>query len=93
MNKEEALNVQLVLEELKATGTKIQSVLCSKERFKTAAEARAWCKAHNFKSSKVDETDDYYRFRQFPPGNCTSGTYGTISLTDGVKAVTCVPKE
>lgn len=73
-------------------GMKVQSVLCSKERFKSAREAAQWCHEHNFKAGDVDETDRYYRFRQFPPSRCQEGTIRTIELTDGVKATVCIPK-
>jgi hypothetical protein len=79
------------IEMLKAT-TKVQSVLCSKKRFKTAEEAKKWVTSHGFKASKIDTTDQYYRFRQFDPGKCKDGTLRTISLTKGVKAIICIPK-
>ncbi|MEN3007247.1 MAG: HK97 family phage prohead protease [Candidatus Methanosuratincola petrocarbonis] len=81
-----------LLEWLSAKGTKVQSVLCSKERFKSVQEAAQWCREHNFKADKTDETDNYYRFRQFPPSQCQEGTIRTIELTDGVKATVCIPK-
>lgn len=85
--------IEYKLVELRATGSKVQSVLCSKKRFKTAAAARKWCKSHKFHTKKLDETSNFYRFRQFPPGKCTGGTHGTINLTQGVQAHVCVPKE
>ena len=72
--------------------TKVQSVLCSKKRFKSAKEAAQWCRDHDFKASDLDETDEYYRFRQFEPSRCKEGSFRTIELTDGVKAVICQPK-
>ena len=70
----------------------VQSVLCSKKRFKTEKAAAKWVTDHGFKNNGVDETDEYYRYRQFPPGDCESGSDRTISLTNGVKAVTCKRK-
>lgn len=77
---------------LTGKGMRVQSVLCSKERFKSAKEAAQWCREHDFKAGDVDETDQYYRFRQFPPSRCRDGTIRTIALTDGVKATVCIPK-
>lgn len=73
-------------------GTRPQSILVPKDGF-TKAEAEKWCKDHDFKA-EADETDNYYRFRQFDPGQC-SDTPKTITLSekDGIKAVICTPKE
>lgn len=72
-------------------GSRIQSVLCSKDRFRTLSEAKRWCRENGFKTNDVDETENYYRFRQFPPEKCRENTFRTIELTDGVKAIICIP--
>lgn len=69
--------------------TEVQSVLCSKEKFKSADDARKWCEDHDYKAGDLDETDDFYRFRQFEPSECSEGSLRTIELTEGVKAVIC----
>ena len=69
--------------------TTIQTVIMSKEIFKTVAEARAWLKDNDFKSGKVDEKEDSFRFRQFSPKECKDGSFRTINLTEGVSAVIC----
>lgn len=74
---------------LSRKGMAVQSVLCSKKKFSTAADAAAWCNEHDFHAGKVDETEDTYRFRQFDPGECQEGSFRTTSLTDGVQAVVC----
>jgi len=71
--------------------TKVQSVLCGKSKFKSADEARAWCSSHKFHTGKMDETADYYRFRQFEPSACQPKSFRTISLAPGVSAVICRP--
>jgi len=71
--------------------TKVQSVICSKSRFKSAAEARSWCTGHNFKGGGMDETENSYRFRQFEPSACQPKSFRTISLDTGVSAVICRP--
>jgi len=73
--------------------TKIQSLVLSKEKFKTLASARKWVLDHEFKADKVDETEQSWRFRQFPPEQCIDGSFRTIPLEDGVSAVICRPKE
>lgn len=70
-----------------AAGTKIQTLIFSKEKFKTADQAKKWAKDHNFKSGKVDETGESFRLRQVDPGKFKKGSLRTISLTDGVKSV------
>jgi len=70
-----------------AKNTTVQTVICSKDRFDSADAARSWVKAHDFKSTKTDETERSYRFRQREPGDFQPGSFRTISLTDGVSAV------
>lgn len=79
---------------LKQTSTQTQSLIMSRDRFKTAEDARKWIAEQDgkFSSDKMDETEDTYRFRQMPPGHCQEAHIRTIELTDGVKAVICRPK-
>lgn len=71
--------------------TDLQTVICSKERFDTLDAAKKWVKDHNFKvdhkGKGPDETSSSYRFRQRDPGDFQRGSFRTIELTDGVKAV------
>lgn len=71
--------------------SKVQSVLCSRKRFKTAEAARKWVVDHKFVASKLDTTTNYYRFRQFDPSLCST-TPRTITLSKGVKAIICQKK-
>jgi len=71
--------------------TEVQTVILSKERFETLEEAKNWITEHDFTDEKVDETENSWRFRQFPPTKCQEGTFRTIDITDGVNAVICRP--
>lgn len=81
-----------ILKEETLKQTKVQTLILLKRIFDTLTDARKWIKDHGFKDDKVDTTDGTWRFRQFPPGQCKSGTYRTISMTKGVQAGICVPK-
>ncbi|MFA6569919.1 MAG: hypothetical protein WCT77_01645 [Bacteroidota bacterium] len=70
--------------------TKIQTVLIDKNNFRLSG-ARKWLKEHDFKYKGVDETDNYYRFRQIEPSEFNKDSFRTIELTDGVKAVVGCP--
>lgn len=59
----------------------IQSVLLKRSKY-TLKEAIEWIHKNNYKSSKVDTTDDYYRFRQVSPTDLTDGKFKTIPLGD-----------
>jgi hypothetical protein len=73
----------------------VQSVILSKTKFKSLAQARAWVKSHGFKTSHKgkgpDETDTSYRFRQRDPGDFAR--MRTKQLTEGVSAVVGPLKE
>lgn len=77
--------------------TEIQTVICSKTRFKTLAAAKRWIRDHNFKVShegkKPDETSTSFRFRQRDPGDFQTGSFRTIALDRGVSAVIGKPKK
>ncbi len=65
--------------------TEVQTLIFDKKSFKTASAAKRWAKEHDFKASKVDETDDSFRLRQAEPGDFVR--LRTIELREGVKAV------
>lgn len=68
----------------------IQSVLIPKSNY-TKAQAKAWILKHNFKSSfygkPVDETTNYYRYRQAKPRRTKNTTYYVESGRDNIKYV------
>ena len=67
----------------------VQTVILSKDRFKTLEKAKRWIeRSQRFKvAGKVDETSSSYRFRQRDPGDFVKGELRTFRITDGVKAV------
>lgn len=77
-------------------GMRIQTLILSKEKFKTEEQARAWVKEHDFKVSHkgkgVDETGNSFRFRQADPGGFEAGSFRTKRIDDGVSAVFARPK-
>lgn len=77
--------------EVKAPGAAdsmvVQTLIFSKDSFKTKEEAAKWAQEHNFRSDKVDETSDSFRLRQRDPNDFDDTSFRTIDLTDGVKAV------
>ena len=89
---EEIDQVKVWMEKQRET-TEVQTIICSKEKFKTQEEAATWCKEHDFKADKADETENSYRFRQFEPSACQDDTERTIDITEGVQAVICKPKK
>lgn len=62
----------------------VQSIIFEKAYF-DKSEAEAWAKEHDFKTNKVDVTENTYRFRQYPPSRFS--TFRIKPLTEGVKAV------
>lgn len=69
--------------------TTVQTLILSKTTFETEAEASAWVRENDFKipSGGSDETEDSWRYRQREPGDFAEGSFRTIDLTTGVKAV------
>ncbi len=70
----------------------IQTLIMSKDRFKTAQAAKNWAKEHNFKFGKVDETENSFRLRQFNPDQCKRGSFRTFRIAEGIQAVGCNKK-
>ena len=68
-------------------GTTVQTLILSKDRFGTAGEAKRWVRTHKFKAKKIDETESSYRFRQRDPSEFRRGSFRTIEIAEGVKAV------
>jgi len=72
--------------------TEVQTLIFSKPKF-TRKSAKKWAKDHEFKNNKVDETSTSFRLRQKAPGLFIEGSFRTIELTSGVKAVIGRPKK
>lgn len=75
---------------LKQETSSIQSLIMSKDRFKTAEAAQKWARDNGFKADKVDEPEsgETFRLRQFDPSICKR--IRTQDLTNGVKAALCI---
>ena len=69
----------------------VQTVIFSKSKFKTKAEAKAWAKKHKFKAT-LEETDGSYRARQYNPEYFQKGSFRTIKIAPGVSVVVGRPK-
>ncbi len=79
MDKKQAEGIQFVIGRLKGeTTTTVQTVTFDKEQW-TIARAKAWLKENNFKSDKLDETEDRLRYRQRDPGDFKEGSFRTIT--------------
>ena len=74
---------------------RIQSVLMPK-RLYDAKSAKEWVIANGFKVKKVDETENFYRFRQLSPQYIERlgyTVYRTKKLKDGVELVIAYKEE
>ena len=73
--------------------TEVQTVIFPKEDWSVATSKR-WLREHGFKASTVDETSNFYRYRQKLPVRFRKETFRTIEIGDsGIKAVIGVPKK
>lgn len=75
-------------------GWDVQSVLASKSVYPTVAKAKAAVKKLGYKTSKVDETEQNYRFRQRDPANySTCRTIQSFEKVKGIKYIYCQRKK
>ena len=75
--------------------TTIQTLIFDKTKY-SASEAAAWAKDHGFAVASnpgVDETEDSVRIRQRSPSQFETGSFRTIDLAPGIKAVIGRPKK
>lgn len=70
-------------------GTEIQTLIFSKDNF-TQDQAKDWAWEHDFNAG-IDEKENTYRMRQQHPSKFKDGTFRTIDITDGIKAVIGCP--
>lgn len=71
---------------------RIQSILVPKKRFRNDKElAKDWILANGFHVRNIDETENFYRFRQYEPlylkRKYGLETYRTKKLQNGVEFV------
>jgi hypothetical protein len=69
-----------------ADKTSVQSVLISRKVAGDQQAAQMWLAMHEFKTD-LDVTPQTFRARQIDPRKFVPGSFRTIKLTDGVKAV------
>ncbi|MFQ5930605.1 MAG: phage portal protein, partial [Acidobacteriota bacterium] len=71
----------------------VQSVVFAKDNW-SVSRARGWLRSHGFKAPQPDITPNTYRFRQFPPSQC-SGGFATLTenMPKGVSMVACERRE
>lgn len=80
---------------MKVKATTIQTLIFDKRVFTTEAQVRRWVREHGFSIMKttpvlkpgIDETSTSWRVRQRNPGDFVRGSFRTITITEGVKAV------
>ena len=77
-------NLAQLLRAHEANPTDVQSLIFSKDKY-PADKAKSWAKAHGYKFSDVDVTDDSVRLRQRQPGAMKG--FRTIEFGPGIKAV------
>lgn len=75
---------RMAMERADSDSMKVQTLIFKKSRFDREAAVK-WATSHNFKASKVDETENSYRLRQRDPGEFE--TFRTITFKPGIKAV------
>lgn len=73
-----------------SVGTEIQSLVLAKKDF-SKRDACQWVETHDFRVIKIDETENNYRFRQREPREFEEGSFRTITLRPGVKAIIGCP--
>lgn len=83
----EALQKHQALELLATGSMTIQSLILDKSKFPTLQAAKKWILDHDFHAPKFDENDLTFRFRQREPDEFQDGSFRTVDITDGVKAV------
>jgi phage gp29-like protein len=71
---------------LMAEATTVQTVVFDKAKY-SAEQATAWLQENGFKAAKKDETEESLRYRQREPGDFEDGSFRTITLKAGIKAV------
>lgn len=72
-------------------GTQTQTLVFEKDYF-NRGDATHWARSHGYRVTKIDETTDSYRIRQQSPRSFTRGSFRTIPLSDGIKAVIACPR-
>lgn len=66
--------------------SKVQSIIFNKDKY-SINDAKRWLREHKFKVEKVDETMDYYRFRQMAPDYTKQFRTINLGKTGDIKGI------
>ena len=72
-------------------GTQVQTLILSQQFF-NQREASSWIRRHGFCLTKIDESANFWRFRQQNPDAFEKDSFRTIRLRPGVEAVIGCPR-
>jgi len=72
--------------------TEVQSVILTKSRGMTRSDAVKKITNAGFKTTKIDITQNTFRFRQKPPSAFVKKTFRTKTIKPGLKIVIGVPR-
>ena len=72
-------------------GTQVQTLILSQQFF-NQREAASWIRRHGFRLNKIDESKNFWRFRQQEPDEFEKDSFRTIRLRPGVEAVIGCPR-
>ena len=72
-------------------GTQVQTLILSQQFF-NQREASSWIRRHGFRLTKIDESSNFWRFRQQDPNAFEKDSFRTIRLRPGVEAVIGCPR-
>ena len=67
--------------------TSVQTIILARDSFPTRERATSWARDHEFATSNVEETESSWRIRQANVRDFREGSFRTIELDAGVKAV------
>ena len=71
----------------------VQSVLLSRDKFKTLGEAKEWLVSHGYKNVLPDTTPSFYRFRQRDPHRLAlTHRLRTIKMGDAGNLIVAYPR-
>ena len=71
----------------------VQSVLLSRDKFKSIADAREWLTAHGYTYTLPDVTPSYFRFRQRDPARLRmTHRLRTVELGDVGNLIVAYPR-
>lgn len=71
----------------------VQSVLLSRDKFKTIGDAKEWLVSHGYKYTLPDTTPSYFRFRQRDPQRLEmTHRLRTVKIGDAGNLIVAYPR-